>query len=150
MYGLCQSEQEMQGGLDKFKTIMEKFKVLKAQLEFWRKVLEQTNFDKEIFFLSKNGKQLSVQEVSKNLCQLFSTSEPSSTACESLAGRRIRHHWCNSDGTEQWYLGRVLSLISGTDDWLNVEYDNESQVLSLNLMQLSYVKGCKLLGMVPL
>ena len=120
MYGLWQSEQEMQG-LDKLKTKTEKLKALKAQLDFRRKVLEQTNFDKEIFFLSKNGKRLSIQEVSKNLCQLFSTSEASSTACESLVGKRIRHRWCNADGTEQWYSGRVLTLVSGTDDWFKVQ-----------------------------
>ena len=76
-----------------------------------------------------------MQEVSSNLCKLFSAPELSLCAHESLVGKRIRHRWCNADGTEQWYLGRVLSLVPGTDDWFNVEYDNESQILSLNLME---------------
>ena len=98
-------------------------------------MLEQTSFEKEIFFLSKNGKRLSVQKVASNLCKLFSSPDLSSSTRESLVGKRIRHHWCNADGTEQWYLGKVLSLVPGTDDWFNVEYENESQILSLNLME---------------
>ena len=34
--------------------------------------------------------------------------------------------------SSEWYMGRVLSLVAGTDNWFNVEYDN---VLSLNLME---------------
>ena len=52
---------------------------------------------------------------------------------ESLVGRRIRHRWCNPDGTEQWYTGRILSVVSGTTKWFNAQYDGEQEVLSLNL-----------------
>ncbi len=37
-------------------------------------------------------------------------------------------------GLEQWYYGRILSLVPGTDEWLNVSNDGESEVLSLNLL----------------
>ena len=65
-YGLWQSEYDVREGLNKLTTKTEKLWALKAQLEFRKKVLEQTGFDKESFFLSKNGKQLSVQEISSN------------------------------------------------------------------------------------
>ena len=38
------------------------------------------------------------------------------------------------DGEEQWYSGTILDVVPGTDDWYNVQYDNEDQVLSLNLL----------------
>ena len=86
------------------------------------------------FSFSPRKENDSVEEVSSNLCKLFSPPELSSTN-ESLVGKRIRHRWTDVNGTEQWFLGRVLSIVPGTDDWFNVEYDNESDVLSLNLME---------------
>ena len=50
-----------------------------------------------------------------------------------LIGRRIKHRWI-VDGEEQWYFGTILDVVPGTDDWYNVQYDNEDQVLSLNLL----------------
>ena len=38
------------------------------------------------------------------------------------------------DGEEQWYSGMILDVVPGTDDWYNVQYDKENQVLSLNLL----------------
>ena len=38
------------------------------------------------------------------------------------------------DGEEQWYSGMILDFVPGTDDWYSVQYDNENQVLSLNLL----------------
>ena len=43
------------------------------------------------------------------------------------------HKW-NVDGSEQWYFGPILDAVPGTDDWYNVQYDNEDQILSLNLL----------------
>ena len=44
------------------------------------------------------------------------------------------------DGTEKWYLGTILDVVAGTSDWYNVRYDDEEQVLSLNLL-LDIEKG---------
>ena len=44
------------------------------------------------------------------------------------------------DGTEKWYLGTILDIVAGTDDWYNVRCDDEEQVLSLNLL-LDIEKG---------
>ena len=86
---------------------------------------------KSIFHLSKNKKKLSVEEVCSNLHKLF--LPPSSEDQEGLIGRRIKHRWI-VDGEEQWYFGTILDVDPGTDDWYNVQYDNEDQVLSLNLL----------------
>ena len=50
---------------------------------------------------------------------------------ESLVGKRIRHRWCNPDGTKQWYTGRILSVVPDTTEWLNVQYNGEQEVLSI-------------------
>ena len=44
------------------------------------------------------------------------------------------------DGTEKWYFGTILDIVAGTSDWYNVKYDDEEQVLSLNLL-LDIEKG---------
>ena len=49
-----------------------------------------------------------------------------------LVGKQIRHKWVDEDGEEEWYCGRILSLVSGTVEWFNVQYDGE-EVLTLNL-----------------
>ena len=37
-------------------------------------------------------------------------------------------------GEEQCYFRAILdNVVPGTDDWYNIQYDNEDQVLSLNL-----------------
>ena len=54
--------------------------------------------------------------------------------CDSLVGKRIRHKWCE-DGVERWYNGQILNVVAGTDEWFNVQYDGEDQILTLNLYQ---------------
>ena len=66
-------------------------------------------------------------------CTQVPTNLLTSLNQESLVGRRIRHRWCNPDGTEQWYTCRILSVVPGTTEWFNVQYDGEQEVLSLNL-----------------
>ena len=31
----------------------------------------------------------------------------------------------DEDGKEEWYCGRILSLVPGTVEWFNVQYDGE-------------------------
>ena len=88
---------------------------------------------------TRNGKQLTIEEISSNLALLLqhSTQVPTNMLTslnqESLVGKKVRHRWCNLDGTEQWYTGRILSVVPGTTEWFNVQYDGEQEVLSLNL-----------------
>ena len=90
LYGLWQSKSDIQDGLAKLKTKTEKLTALKTQLSFRSKVLEQKYPEKDVFFLSKNKKKLSVDEVTQNLIKLL-TPPPSSDAAnqETLVGKRI-------------------------------------------------------------
>lgn len=140
LYGLWQSESQVNSALEKLSSTSEKLKALKCQLDFQKKVLEQAG-PKKVFFMSKNRKKLNVDEVASNLVTLFSTarrptassSSPFIATQESLVGRRICHKWRESDGSEHLYYGKILSIVPGTTDWFNVLYDGEDTVLSLNL-----------------
>ena len=141
LYGLWQDECQVTSALSKLKSSTEKLKALKCQLDFRKKVLEQKG-PKEVFYMSKNRRKLTVDEVIGNLLSLISpshrplvTSSPSPFVAtqESLVGRRICHKWRESDGSESLYYGRILSVVPGTTDWFNVIYDSEDTVLSLNL-----------------
>ena len=88
-----------------------------------------------------------VDKVVSNLLTLltsFSSTSPSqetshpdlfTASQETLVGKRICHRWKDSDGVEQWCYGNILSLVPGTNDWFNVQYDGEDVILSLNLFQ---------------
>ena len=66
-------------------------------------------------------KQLTVDEVAQNLVKLLTPLSSQSTTTqdqenEALIGKRIRHRGKDSDGSEEWYYGRILSLVPGTDN----------------------------------
>ena len=128
VYGLWQSEEEVLGALQKMKSISDKLKVLKCQLDFWKKVLEQ-NGPRDIFFMTKNRHKLSVEDVVTNLVSLLSPTPGSSTPTpfvasqEGLIRKRIHHRWKDSSGTELWYYGTIFNLVPGTTEWFNVKYD---------------------------
>ena len=141
VYGLWQSEGHIKSSLAKLTTVSEKLKALKLQLDFRKKVLEQ-NGPKEVFYMTRHKKKLTVEEVVQNLLTLLSaatnhtsnrTVSPFIASQESLVGRRISHKWKGTDGYEQLYYGTILSLVPGTTDWFNVIYDGEDTVLSLSL-----------------
>jgi len=142
-YGLWQSKQQVSEQLLKLKTKKEKVAALKLQLDFRKKVLEQKHVDKSVFFMTKNKQQLPVEVITDNLCQLLDSTVPSfpvascslAINCESLIGRRIFHKWKDIGGKETWYKGQVLGLVPGTNDWFNVQYDGEDEILSLNLLE---------------
>ena len=139
IYGLWQSKEQVNEQLRKLKTKKEKIKALKVQLDFRKKVLEQTHYDKEIFFITKQSKQLPVEVICENLCKLFSSSQvvnarAVATNYQSLVGREIYHKWKDEDGEDRWYKGKVLSLVPGTTEWYNVKYDGEDNILTLNLL----------------
>ena len=128
LYGLWQSASDIQEGIAKLKTKTAKLKAIKSQFQFRKRVLEQKYPDKDIFFMSKSGKALSIVELCANLKKLFTTQD--STCCE-LVGKRIRHKWCHEDGTEQWYHGKILSFVNA--EWFNIKYDNEDEIVTLNI-----------------
>ena len=71
VYGLWQNESQVTSGLEKLSSTSEKLKALKCQLDFRNKVLEQGD-PKEVFFMTKNRKKLTVDEVAGKLSTLFS------------------------------------------------------------------------------
>ena len=54
---------------------------------------------------------------------------------ESLVGKRIRHKWNNEEGDERWYTGLILSVVDGSTEWFDVQYDGEEDILTLNLYE---------------
>ena len=144
--GLWQSREQVDEKLGAIKTKKDKVKALKVQLDFRKKVLEQSHSDKDIFFITKQSKQLPVEVIYENLCKLLSSAQlvitpgTLSTNCQSLIGKEIHHRWKDQDGEERWYKGKVLSLVPGTTEWFNVKYDGEDDILTLNLL-LDIEKG---------
>ena len=68
--------------------------------------------------------------------QSLAPVSPFTAIQESLIGRRIRHKWKLSDGSEQLYYGKILSLVPGTRDWFNVSYDGKDLVVSINFIDI--------------
>ena len=66
-YGLWQTQQDIREGMAKQKSKTAKLCALKAQMNFRKRVLEQNHSDKTLFSFSKDGKQLSVEELTYNL-----------------------------------------------------------------------------------
>ena len=73
-YGLWQSKHRVQEELLKLKSKKEKVAALKLQLDFRKKVPEKKHADKSLFFITKSKRQLTVEEISENLCQLLDSA----------------------------------------------------------------------------
>ena len=113
-------------------------RALKVQFNFRERVLDQRSYrHKELFLFSKNGQQHTVGELMDNLAKLINEEEAVSGLAnegrESLVGKNIKYRWLDESGVEQWYFGEVLSKVAGTDEWYNVRYEGEDDVLPLNL-----------------
>ena len=74
-----------------------------------------------------------------NLAKLINEEEAVSGLAnegrESLVGKTIKHRWQDESGVEQWYFGEVVSKVAGTNEWYNVRYEGEDDVLTLNLRE---------------
>ena len=126
------TEQQVKKEIAKFKSKASKLKALQVQLDFRKKVLEQKHSDRFVFCLSKERRKLSIDEICANLGKLLHSDSHFSDP-EGLVGKRIKHKW-NDDDVEKWYFGTILDLVPGTNDWYNVKYDGEEEILSLNLL----------------
>ena len=133
-YGLWQSQNDIQAGLAKLKTKTAKLKAIKTQFQFRKRVLEQKH-SKEIFFMSKSGKQLSIPDLCANFEKLFySTSSEDNT---EFVGKRIRHKWLHGeDGSEHWYMGTIISFAH--EGWFNVKYDDEEEIVTVNINEVGW------------
>ena len=88
----------MKAGLMKLATKTSELQSLKCQLEFRKKVLEEDYGDKSVFYLSRNRRKLSVDEVCSNHCKLYPPVSAAACDKEGVVGKRIKHKW-NIDGT---------------------------------------------------
>ena len=140
--GLWQTNEQIITGLASLKSKTAKLKALKCQLDFRKKVLQQTYPDKTVFQATVQGKKLSVDEMTHNLLKLLSTGSESDTPTQppkdseatDLVGKRICHRWLVADD-EEWFTGHIMSVVPGTNSWFNVKYDGEDQILTLNLFE---------------
>ena len=58
--------------------------------------------------------------------------------CESLRGKKIWHKWYDN-GTERLFTGQILDVVSGANDWFNIQHDGEDQNLILSIKTLRMV-----------
>ena len=138
--GLWTTYEEVRSGLDKVKSKKAKLEALKLQINFRRKVLNQSHADKVMFQFSHNRRAFSVEELTQNLLQLL----PSDLNCgltvdkiradpEVLIYRRIEHLF-DCDGVNIWYKGTVLAYDKDTEEF-KVAYDNEDEAYCFSLLQ---------------
>ena len=90
VFGLWQSEDQIRECLASIKSTPEKLRVLKLQLDFRKKVLGQCG-PKEVFYMSRQKKKLTVEEVIQNLLTLLQGATRTSSFplfCHILLVRR--------------------------------------------------------------
>ena len=134
-YGFWQYTETVGQMLKTYKTAVLKKGALKAQLRFRKAILEQMA-DKSLFMFSEKGKEHSVEKLKNNLLSLIDISlkSPDPLNKSVLLGKRIRHYfWKNGDCEP--YDGRVVSVVPGYPEWLNVVYDNDPAVYVYKLTE---------------
>ncbi len=117
-----------------------KIDALKLQINFRMKVLGQTHPDKTVFQFSVNHKQLSVDQLVKNLVILVSSGSciPELSAKklhadpELLIYHRVENQF-NIDGELVWCKGTVLSYDKMSKEY-SVVYDGEDCVFCFPLL----------------
>ena len=126
--GLWTNKTEMEEGLRGMKTVKIKREALKLQINFRKKVLQQSHTDKSLFVFSHRGKQHSCAQLVSNLTSLFQgatclTKEAIIDNPEVLVQKRIEHLF-EDEGELKWFKGTVMEYIKETQEY-RVAYDNE-------------------------
>ena len=138
-YGLWQYPDMVDTQLQTIKSVTEKKKALKIQLNFRKNVLEQKYPDKTVFQVSGKGKAYTVGELTANLKKLISSAldiqrkNPEESGL-NLIGKRIRHYFM-VDGVRTQYRGRVVSTVPGYPEWFNVVYDGDIAIYVYKLRE---------------
>lgn len=128
-FGLWTNASEIEDGLQQLKTVKAKCEALKLQLNFRKKVLEQSHSDNTVFFFSHSGKQHSIAQLTTNLLRLLPMeqqtlpAEQFVTNPELLVNKRIEHLFDTEQGL-QWYKGTVIGYLKDTNEY-RVLYDSE-------------------------
>lgn len=121
IWGLWQSEEEVNSAIGRTKTLKDKRAALSAQLRFRKNVLQQTVEDNNIYAMSRtvNGKSVKVpiEEMVKNVKTLVKdafTDERQNSKTEAvplIVGHNISH--CQlSNEEEVWFSGKIISQVS--------------------------------------
>ena len=123
---------------------MLRLRPLKYQLDFRKKVLQQTHPDKVVFQSSHLGRHFTVDEMKNNLAQLLPRTQeqtprtlPFREVPECLAGKEIHYRWI-VEGEAEWFHGIILGKVAGqlsTGMWYNIKYDGEEDIVTLNLQE---------------
>ena len=146
-YGLWQSAQQIEEGLENLNTETEKRNALQSQLRFRKNVLKQKHDDKHVYNFSRKNEQgkyikLSIEQLQNNVLSLIQetlsepTVERATTTVPLLVGKDIDHTF--ADG--QTYRGTVISMVPGFNEWYNVKYVQDNAIYAYNL-KVDYMAG---------
>jgi hypothetical protein len=105
-----------------------KREAIKLQINFRKKVLQQSHANKSLFMFSHHGKQICYTQLVSNLTSLFQgvtclTKEAVIDNPEILVQKRIEHLF-EDEGELKWFGGTVIEYIKETQEY-RVAYDNE-------------------------
>ena len=139
--GLWQTTDQIEAGLANLKSKTSRLKALKTQLDFRKKVLQQTHPNKVIFQFSHQGRHFTVDEMKGNLSQLLPDKEQTRgqrspvIGTSNLTGRQIQHRWI-VEGESEWFLGTILDKVAAdvsAGSWYNIKYEGEDQIVTLDI-----------------
>ncbi|WAR05051.1 SPIN3-like protein, partial [Mya arenaria] len=141
LWGLWQTEQEVDSSLSRIKTKTEQVSALMAQLNFRKTVFEQKCEDKSVYRMSKKvdnkNVPLSVEELTLNVKKLvrkaYEVDVVANPDEQVLVGRKINHAFM-TDGERTWYIGKVISQVPGFPSWFNVKYSEDQAIYSYRLL----------------
>ncbi|WAQ95042.1 SPIN3-like protein [Mya arenaria] len=141
LWGLWQTEQEVDSSLSRIKRKTEQVSALKAQLNFRKSVFEQKCEDKSVYRMSKKvdnkNVPLSVEELTLNAKKLvrkaYEVDVVANPHEQVLVGRKINHAFM-TDGERTWYIGKVISQVPGFPSWFNVKYSGDQAIYSYRLL----------------
>ena len=145
--GLWTNRAQVDDGLDAITKKTDRLRVLKLQINFRNKVLNQLPSNNPLFKFSHCRKQFTVEQLKHNLYKLleeesvkeiYNNRNPTLDEIVSkpqfLVGRRIRHQF-QVEGTSElvWYDGTVKNMNPETNEF-EVIYDGEDEVYNYALL----------------
>jgi hypothetical protein len=121
IWGLWQTEEEVDQELSRSKTQSDKQEAISAQLNFRNHVLKQKCDDQNVYVMSElvsgRRKKLSISKLSANVKKLiqhsFTITVPPENAQEqsiTLVGKKVMHAF-EGNGERVWHSGHVISQV---------------------------------------
>ncbi|WAR13431.1 hypothetical protein MAR_027611 [Mya arenaria] len=150
LWGLWQSEEDVESATERLSTDKDKKAALCAQLRFRKHVLLQKADCSEVYAFSRtvNGKnvKLGVHELMQNVKKLvkdaFNSCHQNQETGDSvplLVGQNISH--CQLVDEERvWFSGKIISQVPGYPVWYNVKYVGDPAIYTYKLLE-DYQQG---------